>query len=121
MISDENAYIAWNPINPAEGFKVVSNYGASKENAAPSHWRRVYKGDTVHTKDGLQYVIKGLNESNNRIETMRYMCAVTGLKSSKNEGRQDFSLTPSKRTGSMSLWDITEIITDPFDGDPHHG
>ena len=121
LISDENAYIAWNPINPADGFKVLSNYGASQENAVPSHWWRVYKGDTLINKLGEQFIVKILNESNNSIQTVRSMCAVSKLPNSKSEGRQDFTLTPAQRKGGMSLWDITEIIADPFDGDPHHG
>ena len=117
LISYEKAFVAWNPKKPEDGYLMVSNYQARTALDLPKHWNRVYKGDVILARNGLYYLIKVLNESNNRIETMRAMCAVSELKNTQAEGRQDFSLTPSKRTGSMSLWDIVEIVKDPF----HYG
>lgn len=119
LISDENAYIAWNPANPADGFKVVSSYDSRKANAVTENWSRIYKGDTLRGKNGLLYVTYGLSEAKSAVQTMRLVCTTT--KTKQSEGQRDFKLDLTKKTGSMSLWDITEIIADPFDGDPHHG
>jgi CRISPR-associated endonuclease Csn1 len=116
LIADENAYIAWNPARPEDGSKVVNNFSARRPGTTPSNWMRVFKGDTIIAKNGLAYLVRGLNESNNRIETMRDMCATASLKSTQTEGRRDFSLEPAKKAGSFSLWDIKEIKKDPFDG-----
>jgi hypothetical protein len=121
LIAYEKACIAWNPKNQNDGIKVFNNFDARNKIAMPNGWHKVYKKDTITANNGLIYTVRGLNVSNNRIETMRNMCATEKLKGSQKEGRQDFSLTPSKSKGSMSLWDITEIITDPFDGDQQHG
>jgi CRISPR-associated endonuclease Csn1 len=119
LISDENAYFAWNPANPTEGFKAVSNYDVNKKNAVPENWWRVHKGDTVRAKDGLLYVSYGLSEAKSAVQTMRLVCTTT--KTRQLEGQRDFKLDLARRAGSMSLWDITEIISDPFEGDPQHG
>ena len=77
---------------------------------------RVYKGDTVLAKNGLKYCVNILTEAGGRVETMRLVC--TTVKTKQSEGHQDFYLEPPKRKGSMSLWDIVEIIRDPFYGRP---
>ncbi|AXF85559.1 hypothetical protein DTO96_101290 [Ephemeroptericola cinctiostellae] len=116
LICDENAYIAWNPNNPVDGFKVVNSYGAREGKKIPEGWMRVFKGDTVLAKNGLSYVVVSLNEAANRVESMQKVCAISSLK--QEEGRQNFLLTLPKRAGSVSLWDIVEIIEDPFHGRP---
>jgi CRISPR-associated endonuclease Csn1 len=116
LICDENAYIAWNPNDPADGYKVVNNYGARGNAKLPDGWMRVYKGDTVLAKNGVRYVAVSLNEAANRVETMQMVCATSSLK--QEEGRQNFLLTLPKRQGSVSLWDIIKIQEDPFHGRP---
>lgn len=116
LISDENAFIAWNPESPVNGYRVVSNYQARGVSDVPKHWMRVYKGDTVLAKNGLKYCVNILTEAGGRVETMRLVC--TTVKTKQSEGHQDFYLEPPKRKGSMSLWDIVEIIRDPFYGRP---
>ncbi len=119
LISDENAYIAWNPANPSDGFKMVSSYDSRKDNAVPDSWSRIYKGDTLRAKNGLLYVSYGLSEAKSAVQTMRLVCTTT--KTKQAEGQRDFKLELTKKTGSMCLWDIAEIIIDPFNGDPQNG
>ena len=121
LIAFDNACITWNPNNPDDGINVFSNFDARKKIEVRDGWLVIYKGDTIKAKDEQIYLVNGLSPSaeNFRIETTRFLC--TSPSKRQDEGGRFFSLAPSKRKGSMSLWDITEIITDPFDGEPRHG